>query len=86
MCAEKVTINSLKPVPDPSIYLRGDLTVPDPDNLWHADHDQLIGKIPTILKERINEMNEWMALKNLSNKKQFNYDALVSSRCTLTSL
>ena len=34
MCAEKVTINSLKAVPDPTIYLRGDLTVPEvPDTL-----------------------------------------------------
>lgn len=29
MCAEKVTINSLKPVPDPSIYMRENLDAPD---------------------------------------------------------
>jgi hypothetical protein len=33
MCAEKVTINSLKPVPDPSIYLRGNVGVPTSE-IW----------------------------------------------------
>ena len=47
MCAEKVTINSLKAVPDPTIYLRGDLTVPEvPDTLWkHHTQNQLCDKV-----------------------------------------